>query len=165
MKRTSQAGKLTLTFALFFSLFAGLALAVPNEADAAWSEAKADAILKTARSQLGKPYKFGASTSTTRYFDCSSFTKYVFGKHAINLPRTSRDQARQGVFVARSNLKKGDLVFFDVSAKRPGIDHVAIYAGNGQIIHTYQSGVGVTYTKLSKKYWSDRYVTARRVIR
>lgn len=164
MRRTRRAGKLALVLALSFSLFAGFALIDPHEVEAAWSEKKANAILNTARQQLGKPYKFGASTSTTRYFDCSSFTKYVFGKHGITLPRSSKEQAKRGVFVARKNLKKGDLVFFDVSSKRAGIDHVAIYAGDGLIIHTYQTGVGVTYTKLSKKYWSDRYVTARRVL-
>lgn len=154
-----------MTFVLGVSLFSGAALADPKEAGAAWSEAKADAIIGTAKRHLGKPYKFGASTSTTRHFDCSSFTKYAYGKHGIKLNRSSKAQAKQGVFVARKNLKKGDLVFFDVSSKRRGIDHVAIYAGNGLLLHTYKVGVGVTYTKLSKKYWSERYVTARRVIR
>lgn len=164
-KRMNKTGKLALAFLLFVSLFAGLALAAPQEAEAAWSAKKADAILATARKHLGKPYKFGASTSTTRHFDCSSFTKHVYGQHGITLKRTSRAQAKQGVHVARKNLRKGDLVFFDVSSKRKGIDHVAIYAGNGYLLHTYKVGVGVTYTKLGKKYWSDRYVTARRVIR
>jgi cell wall-associated NlpC family hydrolase len=164
-KRIGKTGKFALAFALSASLFSGLALAAPQEAGAAWSEAKANAIIKTAKAQLGKPYKFGASTSTTRHFDCSSFTKYAYGKHGITLARSSKQQAKQGVYVARKNLKKGDLVFFDVSSKRAGIDHVAIYVGNNTLLHTYKAGVGVTYTKLSKKYWSDRYVTARRVIR
>ena len=164
-KRTGKTGKLVIAIALSASLFGGLALAATQEASAAWSEAKANAIINTAKAQLGKPYKFGASTSTTRHFDCSSFTKYAYGKHGITLARSSKQQAKQGVYVARKNLKKGDLVFFDVSSKRTGIDHVAIYVGNDTLLHTYKTGVGVTYTKLGKKYWSDRYVTARRVIR
>lgn len=164
-KLASKTGKLALAFVLFFTLFAGAGLALPEKAEAAWSAKKANAILNTAKRHLGKPYKIGASTSTTRHFDCSSFVKYAYGKHGIKLPRSSKQQSKAGVYVARKNLKKGDLVFFDVSSKRKGIDHVAIYAGNGQLLHTYKVGVGVTYTPLNKKYWSDRYVTARRVIR
>lgn len=164
IRKASKTAKWSLVFALFVSLLAGIGLTHPQNAEAAWSQAKADAIVNTAKKQLGKPYKFGASTSTTRHFDCSSFTKYAYGKHGITLPRSSKAQSKKGVFVARKNLKKGDLVFFDTSAKRKGIDHVAIYAGNGKLLHTYKKGVGVTYSNLNSSYWSKRYVTARRVM-
>lgn len=111
-KLANKTGKLVLAFVLFFTLFAGAGLAIPHEAEAAWSAKKANAILNTAKRQLGKPYKFGASTSTTRHFDCSSFVKYAYGKHGIQLPRSSKQQAKAGTYVARKNLKKGDLVFF-----------------------------------------------------
>lgn len=130
----------------------------------AYSLSKANSIISLGARYLGTPYVFGASTKTTRVFDCSSFTKYVYGKKGIYLPRVSRDQAKRGYYVSRKNLKKGDLVFFYVN-NRNRIAHVAIYAGNGRILHTYKRGIGVTYSKLSSKYWSSHYVTARRVIK
>lgn len=160
-----KAGKACIAVTLSASLlFTGSAIVMPDKAEAAYSVAKANRILNTADNFLGRPYKFGASTKTTRYFDCSSYTKYVYAKHGITLPRTSKAQAKKGKFVKRANLKKGDLVFFDTSSKRKGIDNVAIYAGNGKILHTYKKGVGVTFSKLNSSYWSKRYVTARRVI-
>ena len=160
-----KIGKMTLAISLSASLlFTGSALIAPQKAEAAYSVSKANRILNKADDYLGRPYRFGASTSTTRYFDCSSYTKHVYNANGIYLPRSSKDQAKRGTFVARKNLKKGDLVFFDTSKSRPGIDHVAIYAGNGKILHTYKVGVGVTYSKLNSSYWSGKYSTARRVI-
>ena len=113
---------------------------------------------------MGRPYVFGASTSTTRYFDCSSFVKRVYGKYGIKLPRTSKAQSKVGTKVSRHNLKKGDLVFFWIY-KKGVVDHVGIYMGNGKILHTYKKGIGVTTSNLKSSYWSDRYMSARRVIR
>lgn len=125
--------------------------------------AKANAIIRTGNKYLGTPYKFGAEYPTSRRFDCSSFTQYVFKQNGYTLPRTSKQQAKMGTYVSKSNLKKGDLMFFRVGSSKQ-IGHVAIYAGNGQMLHTYGEG-GVRYTSINKKYWKDRYVTARRIIR
>lgn len=125
-------------------------------------------ILDTANDYLGTPYKFGAPTTTTRYFDCSSFTKRVFARNGIYLPRTSKQQANMGKAVyGWNNLQPGDLIFFNLSAKRPGIDHVGIYLGwhNGKrlIIHTYGPG-GVKYSAISpSNYWGSHAVKFRRV--
>lgn len=146
---------LVLSVFVFTALFSGQALA--------YSAAKADAIIRTANKYLGTPYEFGAKYGQTRTFDCSSFVKYVYAKHGINLPRVSRDQAKKGTYVSLKNLKKGDLVFFKSagsSSKR--ITHVAIYAGNNKLLHTYGKG-GVKYTEFSQ-YWKNRYVTSKRVI-
>lgn len=149
-----------LTLALVFT---GVMIPAPQTTHA-YSLSKANSIISLGNRYLGTPYDFGASTKTTRVFDCSSFTKYVYGKKGIYLPRVSRDQAKRGTYVSRNNLKKGDLVFF-YTTKRGRIGHVAIYAGNGRLLHTYKRGIGVTYSKLSSKYWSSHYITARRVIR
>jgi cell wall-associated NlpC family hydrolase len=125
-------------------------------------------IIIKARNYLGTPYVFGAKYGQTRTFDCSSFTKTVFDKNGIYLPRVSRDQAKQGTWVSKKNLKAGDLVFFSTPPRenRKGFDrigHVGIYTGNGKMIHTYGDG-GVKYTSIYSDWWKDRYITARRII-
>lgn len=125
----------------------------------------ADRILATAQRQLGTPYQFGASTGQTRTFDCSSFTQYVFGQNGISLPRNSRQQSTVGqTITSRSQLQKGDLIFFRTGNRSDGaIDHVAIYAGNGRIVHAVPSR-GVVVDNLSG-FWLNTAVHAKRVIR
>jgi cell wall-associated NlpC family hydrolase len=114
---------------------------------------------------LGTPYEFGASTTTTKVFDCSSFMKYIFNKYGVSLPRTSADQAKEGTKVNRVDLQVGDLVFFSSGSRSTGknITHVAIYAGDGKILHTY-GAPGVTLSNLNSGNWDRTYVTARRVL-
>lgn len=118
----------------------------------------ADKIIATGLKFQGVPYKFGAKSGNTDAFDCSSFTQYVFKQNGISLPRTSKQQSTVGTYVSRSQLQPGDLVFF-----YSPIHHVAIYMGDGKLLHTYGKG-GVTITKLSKGWWDSHYTTARRVL-
>lgn len=137
-----------------------------NVAHAAWTQSKADKVISTGKKYLGTPYKFGASSGTTRVFDCSSFTQRVF-KLAVgkSLPRTSREQAKKGIAVSKNNLKKGDLIFFKANktTKSKRITHVAIYAGNNKILHTY-GAPGVTFSTFKGTSWEKRFVTARRML-
>lgn len=143
--------------------FSGSAWLYPQKAEAAYSASKANAIVTLGKKFTGTRYVFGASTSTTRAFDCSSFTKYVYARHGISLPRTSVQQASKGKFVPRSQLKKGDLVFFSTSNSKGKIAHVSIYAGNGKLLHAIPNS-GVTTSNLNSSFWSKHYKTARRVI-
>ncbi|MCG7407145.1 C40 family peptidase [Paenibacillus sp. ACRRX] len=121
-------------------------------------------ILRKGEKYLGTRYVFGAKSFQTRSFDCSSLVQYLFNQEGVDLPRTSYEQAKKGTHIKRSALQKGDLIFF--SSGRPGkgkITHVAIYAGNNKILHTFGKP-GVTYSNLNSDTWSDRYVTARRVL-
>ena len=146
---TTRAGRAAA--AVFVSIFVAPAFAVTG-----------DQIVATAKKYLGVPYKFGADMSEApRRFDCSLFTKYVFGKYGIYLHRVSKDQAAQGSYVARTNLRAGDLVFFN-STSRPGIDHVGIYMGGNRMINTY-GDPGVCIRTLFGTYWGRKYVTARRM--
>lgn len=150
---------MTLSLAALIA-FAGLAAF--GQAQSASAATKADNILNLGKKYLGVKYRFGAPSGRTSSFDCSSFTQYIFGKYGIKLPRTSSSQAKKGKYVSKSNLKKGDLVFFSVS-KKGRVNHVAVYAGNGRILHTY-GAPGVTYSSLSASHWKSHYITARRVL-
>jgi murein DD-endopeptidase / murein LD-carboxypeptidase len=135
-----------------------------TEAAASISATKADSVISIGRRYLGTPYRFGSPSGVTSTFDCSSFTQYVYKKVGISLPRASRDQAKVGTYVSKSNLRKGDLVFFSTKKSGGKVAHVGIYAGNGQILHTYGAG-GVKYSSLNSSWWSSHYITARRVIK
>lgn len=114
-----------------------------------------NAIIAYASNFLGVPYQWGATGPKT--FDCSGYTQYVFAHFGIKIPRVSRDQARAGVYVARENLKPGDLVFF----AKPGkpVHHVGMYVGNNSFMHAPQTGDVIKISSLSSR--SD-YYTGRR---
>ncbi len=125
------------------------------------AEKQGSALLAYGEKYLGTPYEFGAATNQTSTFDCSSFVAHLFDNVlSVDLPRASYNQAKEGKEVAISELRKGDLLFF--SARGLDIGHVAMYAGNNQILHTYSKEQGVHYEALSEK-WKKRFVTARRM--
>jgi len=119
-------------------------------------------ITSLAKTKLGKRYVWGASGNKNTY-DCSSFTKYVYKNHGINIPRTSIKQSKFGKYVKRSELQKGDLVFFDTSKRRKGyVNHVGIYLGDNKFIHASSAKKKVVTTRLDKNFYSNRYKGARR---
>ena len=124
-------------------------------------EKQGDALITSGKKYLGTPYLFGASPDQTDTFDCSSFVKRVFmDTLSIDLPRVSYDQAKAGKEVGLDELRKGDLLFF--TARGLDIGHVAIYAGNNQLLHTYSKELGV-HIEAFDSQWKKRFVTARRV--
>lgn len=123
---------------------------------------KVQAVLDLAEKQLGKPYVWGAEGPNS--FDCSGLIYYVYKNAAgITLPRTSAAQYSAGVAVSKSNLKAGDLIFSSTDGTG-NITHVAIYAGNGKMIHAPRSGKNVEKVNMNTNYWNKAYVGARRVL-
>ena len=123
---------------------------------------KVQAVIDLAHKQLGKPYVWGAEGPNS--FDCSGLIYYVYKNAAsITLPRTSSDQYSAGVAVSRSNLKAGDLIFSSTDGTG-NITHVAIYVGDGQMIHAPRNGKNVEKVSISNSYWNKAYVGARRVL-
>lgn len=134
----------------------GLVMAFSIGGGSAFADSKMDNVISKT---IGVAYKTGGTT--TAGFDCSGFTKYVFNKMGLTLPRTSKAQYSIGTPVAKSNLRSGDLVFFNTLGK--GVSHVGIYVGNGKFAQS-SSSRGVTITSLSQAYWANRYVGAKRVM-
>jgi len=106
----------------------------------------ADGVLSTAKRYLGTRYVFGGTRPGA--FDCSGFVRYVFARHGVPLPRTAREQAGVGhtVIGGLDSLRTGDLLFF--RTRRGRAAHVAIYAGDGRIIHASAGSRRVRYDDL-----------------
>jgi cell wall-associated NlpC family hydrolase len=104
-----------------------VALTTPAPTLAAPTAASSSAM-RNALSKIGSPYRWGAAGPNA--FDCSGLVSWAFKNAGISLPRTSRAMSRVGTPVAKSALRPGDLVFF----YKP-VSHVAIYIGDGKVVH------------------------------
>lgn len=129
------------------------------------SASTAAVVLPTAHRYLGVKYVWGGESPRTG-FDCSGFTQFVFERHGVRIPRTSRAQVAAGtpVPVSVSSLRPGDLIMFANPGKP--ISHVALYAGNKRIIHSTKSGGGVRYDDLSSRrgaWYRNHMVAVRRI--
>ena len=120
-----------------------------------------DKVISIAKQQLGKKYVWGSEGPNT--FDCSGFTMYSFKNGAgVNLPRVSREQSKYGKYVSKGNLQKGDLIFFDTNGDGV-VNHVGIYIGNDEFIHSSSGAGKVLISKLSG-YYNSKFTNARRVL-
>lgn len=117
-------------------------------------------IMEVILNWLGTPYYFGGTSD--RGIDCSAFTRQIFFSAAnILLPRTAREQINIGIPVKRDKLEFGDLVFFH-TRRHAYVSHVGIYLGDNLFAHS-SSRYGVTVSSLDSKYYSSRYIGARRI--
>ncbi|QTD98026.1 NlpC/P60 family protein [Streptomyces cyanogenus] len=101
-------------------------------------DGRAAAALAAARSALGRPYVWGANGPSG--FDCSGLMQWAYAHAGVHLPRTSQEQRFAGRRVPLSQARPGDLVVY-----RSDASHVAMYAGNGQVIHAPYPGAPVRY--------------------
>ncbi|WP_035020366.1 C40 family peptidase [Anoxybacillus flavithermus] len=124
-----------------------------------WEE-RANAIIETGKKYIGAKYLFGAPTTRTDVFDCSSFTYRVYSENGITLPRTSREQALVGTEVPLASVRKGDLIFFDTDGDGV-INHVSIVVDSETLLHAATS-TGVAFANM-KPYWAPRAVKAVRL--
>jgi cell wall-associated NlpC family hydrolase len=116
---------------------------------------------------LGVPYKYGSDRNTDKDFDCSDLQAWGFEKGAgIDIHAQSTAQwEHDGVHVAKSDLRPGDLVFFDTN--RDGIvNHVGIIAAPGLMLHTASAKYGVCYVPFGpgEYYYDTAYVGGKRII-
>ena len=120
-----------------------------------------DTVVDLALSQVGKPYIW-ATANPNVGFDCSGLVYYVYKQVGINLSRTTYTQVNHGTSVSASELRKGDLVFFNNGG---GVDHVGIYIGNNKFVHASSPETGVIVSTLFGSYFGNTFVGARRLIK
>lgn len=123
--------------------------------------ANGPAIVRTARTQLGVPYKWGGNTPDSG-FDCSGYICWVFARHGITVPRHTSAQAKAGRPVKRKQLRPGDILVFRQPGKK-GVAHTGIYAGNGIFLHSPRSGAEVREEAL-EGVWSKWFLEGRRLL-
>ena len=111
---------------------------------------------------VGINYRRGG-TNPDSGVDCSGFVQIVF-RDAVGLllPRTAREQSQVGNVIDKTDLRPGDLVFFNTM--RRAFSHVGIYLGNDQFLHAPRTGAEVRVEDMNQKYWIKRYNGARRIV-
>ena len=104
---------------------------------AAPSGTTGDDVVRTARNHIGTPHRFSppGPCRAFRAEDCACHTKLVFERFRISLPDDPAKQWHYGQYIAKSNLRPGDLVFFKEAGPKKPITHVGIYSGNGNLVH------------------------------
>lgn len=121
------------------------------------------AVAQAAYNYLGEKYVWGSAQPGVG-FDCSGLTSYLYNKVCgISLYRNSAAQSNNGYPVSKSNLKQGDLLFFSTNGSG-SISHVGIYVGNGKMIHASTPSTGVIISDIDSNYYSNTFVTARRIL-
>ncbi|MDF2614710.1 MAG: hypothetical protein K0S71_2496 [Clostridia bacterium] len=123
------------------------------------STTKGEEVVGYAKQFLGGRYVYGGN-SLTNGVDCSGFTQQIMKRFGVSIERSSRSQyAANGYKVSENEILPGDLVFYGSNGVR--IDHVAIYAGNGQIVHASDARSGI---KMSKLHYGKPLIGIKRVL-
>lgn len=123
---------------------------------------KVEQIINKAYTLLGSPYVWG-DTGKAGY-DCSGLVYSLFGEFTdVKLPRSSREMSEVGQYVTEADLEAGDFLFF-TSRGGSTINHVALYIGDGKMIHSSNSQRGVVIDEISGYYFTNCFSHARRVL-
>lgn len=122
---------------------------------------KAGDVVVGALNMIGVRYRWGGNSPDSG-LDCSGFVRYVFQDTlGMSLPRRAEEMSRVGEKVSMSNLKPGDLVFFNTM--RRTFSHVGIYIGDNKFVHSPSTGSTVRVDDLDNGYWEKRFTGARRI--
>ncbi|WP_418465911.1 SH3 domain-containing protein [Enterocloster bolteae] len=112
----------------------------PAEVAANNAASRRSKVVNYALQFVGNPYVWGG-TSLTKGVDCSGFTMQVMKQFGVSLPHYSGSQAKMGKAVTSGNMRPGDLIFYAGSGGQ--VNHVAIYIGNGQVVHAASRKSGI----------------------
>ncbi|MBR8056729.1 C40 family peptidase [Burkholderia dolosa] len=122
---------------------------------------KAGDVVVSALNMIGVRYRWGGNSPDSG-LDCSGFVRYVFQDTlGMSLPRRAEEMSRVGEKVRMSELKPGDLVFFNTM--RRTFSHVGIYIGDNKFVHSPSTGSTVRVDDLDSTYWEKRFTGARRI--
>jgi cell wall-associated NlpC family hydrolase len=122
---------------------------------------KAGDVVVGALNMIGVRYRWGGNTPDSG-LDCSGFVRYVFQDTlGMALPRRAEEMSRVGEKVRMSELKPGDLVFFNTM--RRTFSHVGIYIGDNKFVHSPSTGSTIRVDDMDSGYWEKRFTGARRI--
>ena len=121
------------------------------------------AVAQFALGFRGVPYRLGGADPGG--FDCSGLVQYVFAQYGVSVPRVVEQQYEVGERIKPSQIKPGDLIFFNTKKRGSDASHVAIAIGSDSFVHAPNSTGVVRVETLGSTYWGARYVGARRVTR
>jgi len=116
-------------------------------------------LLHFALQQRGIAYRYGGSKPASG-FDCSGLIQFSYRKIGKRIPRTTRAQYKNSQPIPLSQIRPGDLLFYETEGRSPG--HVALYLGQGEMIHAPSSGKQVLVSRLNNPYWRTRLLAAGR---
>lgn len=106
----------------------------------------------------GTPYRLGGTTK--KGIDCSAFSQFLFASvYGASIPRTAREQYKLTSRISRTDLKEGDLIFFNT---RGGVSHVGVYLQNNKFVHASTSG-GVMISDIFDEYWVKKFIGVGRM--
>ncbi len=155
-----------LPIGLFFFVLAGCASApqpVERAGGGAAEHASGDTAGRAAQQAaqlVGKPYRYGGASPSIG-FDCSGLVQWSYAQAGRKLPRSTDEQRVVAQRIKVSELRPGDLIFFDQEGKKNS--HVGIYVGNGEFVHAPSSGKRVRRDRVDAPYWSKHISEARRL--
>lgn len=124
-------------------------------------ESRMNSLAIYAMSLSDTPYRYGGNDPENG-FDCSGFVQFVFQNSVgLKLPRTSAEMSRIGIPLDISELRPGDLVFFNT--RRSKFSHVGIFIGENRFVHSPKTGKAISIASLDDRYWRSRFDGARRI--
>jgi len=124
------------------------------------SASAGDKAASRAAAMIGKPYRYGGASPSSG-FDCSGLVMYSFRQAGVSLPHNTDRQRSISRHVRVSDLRRGDLLFFDQEGKKNS--HVGIYLGRGMFVHAPSSGKTVRSDRIESPYWKKHLSEVRRL--
>ncbi|MDF2667773.1 MAG: hypothetical protein K0R67_79 [Paenibacillus sp.] len=121
-----------------------------------------EAVVQISKQFLGLPYLWSGVSGFG--YDCSGFTHSMYKFHSVSIPRDASEQIQAGVAVERDALMPGDLIFFAYEEGHGRVHHVAMYAGDGLMLHAPNTGRSIELLPLESPVYSEEYAGARRYI-
>jgi len=143
------------SFALFLAACASLPVPDFSHEDSIGSRAAANAA-----KLVGTRYQYGGASPLTG-FDCSGLVQFSYREAGLSLPRTTEELRRASRAIPRSELRAGDLIFFNHQGLKNS--HMGIYEGDGTFVHAPSTGKDVRRDKVDSPYWIKRISETRRI--